>query len=66
MNNYIAGQGYKDGYQDRMTGKTNRSVISLEPDSPYWEEYKVGYSEASRRIIEDARSKVDTRDFLIE
>ncbi len=65
MNNYTAGQGYKEGYQDRMIGKPNRYVIRME-DTPYWEEYNVGYSEASRKILEDARSKIDNRDFLVE
>jgi len=46
-------------------GKPNRYVIRIE-DTPFWEEYNVGYSEASRRILEDARSKIDTRDFLVE
>jgi hypothetical protein len=69
MKDYIPGKGYRDGYQDRQQGKPNLSIIEtsiLENQSQYWEEYKLGYSEASKRIIEDARSTINEKIFLVE
>ena len=63
---YIPGQGYKDGYQDRMTGLADRSV-SYAVTQPYWAEYKQGYAEAERRIIEQAKQGItESKRFLSE
>lgn len=65
MSNYVPGQGYKDGYEDRMSGKQNRFLINFSEEH-YWQEYKLGYEEASRRVLEDARHSVNSKSFLVE
>jgi hypothetical protein len=68
MTNYTPGQGYRDGYMDRQQGKPNLSLLEvglLENNNPYWDEYKLGYSEASRKIIEDARDGLG-KQFLVD
>jgi hypothetical protein len=63
---YIPGQGYKDGYQDRMNGLADRS-ISYASSQPYWSEYKQGYREAERNIIEKAKQGItESKKFLTE
>lgn len=63
---YIPGQGYKDGYQDRMNGLADRSV-SYASSQPYWSEYKQGYREAERNIIEKAKQGItESKKFLTE
>jgi len=67
--NYTPGKGYRDGFSDRQQGKPNLSLIEfgvLENRNPYWDEYKLGYSEADRKIIEDARSSVNGKTFLVD
>jgi len=55
IDDYIPGQGYKDGYQDRSNGLANRSVAYAQSNpylyDPYWSDYSLGYAEAERRII---------------
>ena len=63
---YIPGQGYKDGYQDRMNGLADRSV-AYATSQPYWAEYRQGYAEAERNIIERARQGIsENKRFLSE
>ena len=56
---YIQGQGYRDGYADRMTGQPNRcpdGMTSATSDRKlYWEEYLAGYTEATAKVLQDAR-----------
>ena len=72
---YVPGQGYKDGYGDRMEGRPNRypfGMTSATSDSRvYWDEYLSGYNEANAKVIHDARRSVNeingsTGRYLIE
>jgi len=68
MSEYVPGKGYHDGYKDREQGKPNLGILEssiLENHNMYWEEYKMGYAEANRKIIEEARSNLD-RKFLVD
>lgn len=60
---YIAGQGYRDGYNDRMSGNPNRypfGMTSATSDSRvYWDEYLTGYTEANTKVLQDARHSVN-------
>lgn len=59
---YRQGQGYRDGYSDRSSGRPNKyphGMTSATSDMRvYWDEYLVGYAEAHERIMEDARRSV--------
>ena len=65
---YSAGQGYKDGHGDRTDGRSSRNPYgSGTSDDPYWREYKTGYFEADREIMENARRTVkEEKKFLAE
>ena len=65
---YTAGQGYRDGYNDRQSGSRSRCPFrSGTTDDPYWREYKAGYADADREILEDARRGVKEKNqFLSE
>ena len=65
---YTPGQGYKDGYHDRHSGTKSRCPYgSGTTDDPYWREYKEGYADADRRIMDDARNSItENKKFLSE
>lgn len=68
---YIPGQGYTDGYQDRSNGLANRSVVYAQTNpylyDPYWSDYSQGYAEAERRIIEQAKQGIqESKRYLAE
>jgi hypothetical protein len=50
--NYVPGQAYSHGYEARMEGKEMppSSEIGL-----YWDEYRAGWFDAHRVILENAR-----------
>ena len=54
---YVPGQAYKHGYEGRMEGKEmpNSGRTGL-----YWDEYRAGWFDAHRIIIENVRK--DYRD----
>lgn len=60
---YFPGQGYKDGWNDRQAGKPNASPVgwgsATSDKTVYWEEYRIGYAEASRKILEDAKRSIE-------
>lgn len=60
---YIAGQGYRDGYNDRMSGQPNRCPLGMTSATSdrkvYWEEYATGYAEAHTKVLRDARNSVN-------
>lgn len=60
---YFPGQGYKDGWSDRQAGKPNASPMgwgsATSDKTVYWEEYRIGYAEASRKILEDAKRSIE-------
>jgi hypothetical protein len=60
---YSPGQGYKDGWNDRHAGKANAAPMgwgsATTDKSVYWEEYRIGYAEASRRILDDAKRSIE-------
>lgn len=59
MISYTAGQGYRDGHRDRNNGNVNRNLLDdVTTNDPYWREYKEGYGDADRKIMEDARRSV--------
>lgn len=55
--NYIPGQGYKIGYEARMEGREmpDTSEVGL-----YWDEYRAGWFDAHRTILENARRDYET------
>lgn len=68
---YTPERGYQDGWKDRHEGKPSRSPInfgwSSDNSSPYWEEYRIGYDEACKKILEDARKSIqEDKQFLAE
>jgi hypothetical protein len=65
---YTPGKGYRDGYNDRLGGQKSRCPFgSGTTDDPYWREYKEGYADADRKVMEDARSSInDKTRFLRE
>jgi len=66
MNSYTPGQGYKEGYNDRMNGLADRSITHATTEV-FWMEYRQGYMQAERNIIEKARHEVnESRRFLSE
>jgi len=66
---YEAGQGYRDGWNDRHEGEANRCPINgcATSDDLYWNEYRIGYSEACKQVLEDARKTIgEMKQFLAE
>jgi len=65
---YTAGQGYKDGFNDRMSGLPNKGEQKFGfSKTPYDQEYITGYSDAERRVLENARKEVnEDRKYLAE
>ena len=58
---YTPGKGYRDGYNDRHGGLQSRCPFgSGTTDDPYWTEYKQGYAEADRKIMQEARKSVQS------
>ena len=60
--NYIPGHAYKQGHQARISGRDM-------PDSGnvgvYWDEYRAGWFDANRGIIESARKDItENKQFL--
>jgi hypothetical protein len=68
--NYQKGQGYKDGWNDRIEGKPNMSPslrgCATTDDRVYWEEYVYGYADASRQVISDARKEIEEMKRFIQ
>lgn len=66
---YTPGQGYRDGYNDRMMGKPNKvynnpmNYTSTE-HGPYGDEYNTGYREANDKVMREARKSVNEGRFL--
>ena len=60
---YSPGKGYRDGWDDRHNGKPNASPMgwgsATTDKAVYWEEYRIGYADASRKILEDAKRSID-------
>ncbi len=56
--NYIPGQGYQHGYNARTEGKEMPDTTEI---GLYWDEYRAGWFDAHRVIIENARR--DYKDF---
>ena len=52
MQNYIQGQGYSHGYEARMEG---REMPDINEIGLYWDEYRAGWFDAHRVILENAR-----------
>jgi len=52
MQNYIQGQGYSHGYEARMEGREMPDVNEV---GLYWDEYRAGWFDAHRVILENAR-----------
>lgn len=50
---YVQGQGYSRGYEARMEGKEMPSSTEI---GLYWDEYRAGWFDAHRVIIENARN----------
>lgn len=66
IESYIPGGGYKEGYNDRMNGLADRSITHATTE-PFWMEYRQGYMQAEKNIIEKARQEVnESRRFLAE
>jgi hypothetical protein len=65
---YTPGQGYKDGYNDRMNGLSNKAESKFGfSKTAYDQEYLSGYAEADRKILENARKEVtEDRKYLAE
>jgi hypothetical protein len=59
---YSPGQGYKDGWNDRQAGKPTAAPMgwgsATTDTSVYWEEYRIGYADASHRILDDAKRSI--------
>ena len=54
---YIPGQAYNRGYEARMEGK---EMPPLGKIGVYWDEYRAGWFDANRVIIENARRDYDS------
>lgn len=65
---YTPERGYKDGWHDRQNGKPSRSPTGFAGTaSAYWNEYKIGYDDACKQIIADARRSIqEDKQFLAE
>jgi hypothetical protein len=55
---YVQGQGYSHGYEARMEGKEMPEVSEI---GLYWDEYRAGWFDAHRVILENARR--DYKDY---
>jgi hypothetical protein len=68
MSNYTPGQGYKDGFNDRMSGLPNKAESKFGfSKTAYDREYLTGYDDAERRVLENARNEVnEQRKYLTE
>lgn len=59
---YEQGKGYRDGWEDRHFGKPNAAPMgwgsATTDDAVYWDEYKVGYADASKKIVQEARRTI--------
>jgi len=66
---YTPGQGYRDGWKDRMEGQPNKvyknpmNYTSLD-DGPYGDEYNAGYREANEKVMREARKSVNEGRYL--
>lgn len=60
---YIQGQGYRHGYEARMEGREmpDSSKIGL-----YWDEYRAGWFDAHRVILENARKDYNSSKTKLE
>jgi hypothetical protein len=59
MKSYTAGQGYRDGWNDRIDGRPSRNTdATVAADFPYWKEYSEGYKDAESDVMEQARQSV--------
>ena len=56
MEQYSQGQGYSHGYEARMEGKEMPEANKI---GLYWDEYRAGWFDAHRIIIENARRDYD-------
>ena len=65
---YTPGQGYKDGFNDRMNGLPNKAEAKFGfSKTAYDQEYLSGYAEAHRRILENAQREVnENKRYLAE
>lgn len=50
---YVQGQGYRRGYEARMEGREMPSSTEV---GLYWDEYRAGWFDAHRVVIEAARN----------
>lgn len=59
---YEPGRGYTVGWHDRHYGKPNISPTdwgnATSDDKVYWEEYRQGYADASKKIIDEAKKVI--------
>ena len=53
MQNYTQGQGYRHGYEARTEGKEMPEISKV---GLYWDEYRAGWFDAHRVILENARN----------
>ena len=53
MQNYTQGQGYRHGYEARTEGKEMPEISKV---GLYWDEYRAGWFDAHRVILETARN----------
>jgi hypothetical protein len=49
---YVPGQAYSRGYEARMEGKDMPPIGQI---GVYWDEYRAGWFDANRMIIENSR-----------
>ena len=65
---YTPGQGYKDGFNDRMGGMPNKAESKFGfSKTAYDHEYLTGYADAERKILENARKDVsEGKTYLAE
>ena len=54
---YVQGQGYSHGYEARMEGREMPETTKI---GLYWDEYRAGWFDANRVIIENARRDYDS------
>lgn len=60
---YTPGKGYKDGWNDRYAGKPKTYPMEWDTAKTdhdiYCDEYRIGYADASRKILEDAKRSIE-------
>ncbi len=60
---YTPGKGYKDGWNDRHEGKPKACPTqwgnATTDNGVYWDEYRIGYADASRKILENAKRSIE-------